>query len=251
MQHPEFRQGPRSIAGRCCWTGSPGRAARVGAARRPRLRSSRRSRKPPAPVSQRRVGHTTGADGASPPGGPAGAGVLRGRSSGPPYACRDPRRPRRGVRRARGGDNFESLGLDSEVVESSGANAAAAAVAGGQLPDSRPPPGRRPSPRSAGARRWSRPPSLPAPAHGDLRSCRPGRRRARGSCRSGPAYIRTTRRGHEFTAFLGIMGVRAEDVETVAIDGPEPQRGGGRALDGGQGSPQLVAHHVQKGPPGC
>ena len=59
--------GPRSIAGRCCWTGSPGRAARAGAARRPRLRSSRRSRKPPAPVSQRRVGHKTGADGASAP----------------------------------------------------------------------------------------------------------------------------------------------------------------------------------------
>ena len=31
----------------------------------------------------------------------------------------------RGARRARGGDNFESLGLDSEIVESSGANAAA------------------------------------------------------------------------------------------------------------------------------
>ena len=29
----------------------------------------------------------------------------------------------------------------------------------GQLPESRPPPARRPSPRAAGARRWSRPPS--------------------------------------------------------------------------------------------
>ena len=34
------------------------------------------------------------ADGASPPRGPAAARVLRGRSSSPPYACRDPRRPR-------------------------------------------------------------------------------------------------------------------------------------------------------------
>ena len=80
--------GPRCIAGRCCWTGSPGRAARAGAARRPRLRSSRRSRKPPAPVSQRRVGHTTGADGASANSTPDHASRRR--------AARGPGNTRRG-----------------------------------------------------------------------------------------------------------------------------------------------------------
>ena len=53
-------------------------------------------------VGKEALFQSVGGGGASPPMGPAGAGVLRGRPSGSPYARRDPRRPRRG----RGGDRW-------------------------------------------------------------------------------------------------------------------------------------------------
>ena len=79
-----------------------------------------------------------------------------------------------GVYLARERGHFESLGLDVEIVESSGANAAAAAVAAGRYPICDRLRRGDPSPRSAEARRWSRPPSTRAAACGVLGSSSPG-----------------------------------------------------------------------------
>ena len=60
-----------------------------------------------------------GADGASPPAGPAGAGVRRGRPSGPPYARRDPASPATWSSSSARRRRIPNLGTRREFHESS------------------------------------------------------------------------------------------------------------------------------------
>ena len=126
-----------------------------------------------------------------------------------------------GVYLARETGYFERLGLDVEVVESSGADAAAAAVAAGRYPVATASGGATITAISRGASLVSTAvlyQRLPTVVYGlagqgidappDLAGKRVG------------VYPDSTTR-HEFLAFLGTAGMRAEDIETVPIDGPD------------------------------
>ena len=126
-----------------------------------------------------------------------------------------------GVYLARERGHFERLGLDVEIVESSGANAAAAAVAAGSYPIGTASGAATVTAVSRGASLVSTAvlyQRLPTVIYGladqgvDAPADLAGKR-------VGIHPDSTTR--HEFAAFLSIAGVRAEDVETVPIDGPE------------------------------
>ena len=125
-----------------------------------------------------------------------------------------------GVYLARERGHFEALGLDVEIVESSGANAAAAAVAAGSYPIGTASGAATVTAVSRGASLVSTAvlyQRLPTVIYGladqgvDAPADLAGKR-------VGVHPDSTTR--HEFAAFLGIAGVRAKDVETVRSTDP-------------------------------
>ena len=134
-----------------------------------------------------------------------------------------------GVYLARETGAFRRLGLDVEVVESAGADAAAAAVAEGRYPIATASGGATITAVGRGASLVSTAvlyQRLPTVVYGlaaqgvevpsDLAGKRVG------------IYPDSTTR-HEFAVLLSNAGLRAEDVETVSIDGPDlPLVGGGQ-----------------------
>ncbi len=126
-----------------------------------------------------------------------------------------------GVYLARETGAFRRLGLDVEVVESSGAVAAAAAVADGRYPIATASGGATITAVGRGASLVSTAvlyQRLPTVVYGlagqdvDAPSDLAGKRVG--------IYPDSTTR-HEFAVFLGTAGIPADDVETVPIDGPD------------------------------
>lgn len=126
-----------------------------------------------------------------------------------------------GVYLAREQGLFQRLGLDVEIVESSGADAAAAAVAAGRYPVATASGGATITAVAGGASLVSTAvvyQRLPTVVYGlagqgvDAPSDLAGKRVG--------VYPDSTN-SHEFLVFLSAAGMAAEDVETVPIDGPD------------------------------